>query len=325
MTPLLGTFSVGSARGYGRETSAGVAGQQTYTTAGTYTFVVPAGVTSVSVVCVGASKQYSNQTNYGLGGGGLGYKNNITVVPGNSYEVVVSGANDGRGSHFINTSTVLGGQSISNSGGGTFVGDGGGNKEVAGGGGAVVGATVVGAAVVGAAVVWASEQATVVAQNLVQAGQQLTQFSLRVSLFIQCHISGGGRFGRGFKRQVQGRQHRNALTRLDLARVADLAHGGINLVHRRLKLRLAAGGAFEQVALPHDVHFQLLRAHGASFSGKVSGRRSSRASTRARAALSRDLSELRSWVRASTCSLSKALVRCNSSWRSNKRSTRSAT
>ena len=127
MTPLLGTFSVGSARGYGRETSAGVAGQQTYTTAGTYTFVVPAGVTSVSVVCVGASKQYSNQTNYGLGGGGLGYKNNITVVPGNSYEVVVSGANDGRGSHFINTSTVLGGQSISNSGGGTFVGDGGGN------------------------------------------------------------------------------------------------------------------------------------------------------------------------------------------------------
>ena len=54
------------------------------------------------------------------------------------------------------------------------------------------------------------------------------------------------------------------------------------------------------------------------------GRRSSRASTRARAAARRDLSESRSCVSDFTCSASRALVRRNSSWRTSKRSTRSA-
>tara|TARA_B100000214_G_C23891740_1_gene592125 strand:- start:63 stop:1004 length:942 start_codon:yes stop_codon:yes gene_type:complete len=56
------------------------AGQQAYTTAGSYTWTAPAGVTSVCVVCVGAG---------GAGGGALAYKNNITVVPGTGYAVVV--------------------------------------------------------------------------------------------------------------------------------------------------------------------------------------------------------------------------------------------
>src|SRR3989475_261557 len=56
----------------------------------------------------------------------------------------------------------------------------------------------------------------------------------------------------------------------------------------------------------------------------LEGRRSIRASTRARAALSRERSESRSWVRAATCSASSAFVRCSSSWRTSRRSTRSA-
>lgn len=60
-------------------------GQQAYTTAGTYSWIAPADVTSVSVVAVGSGSG-------GGGGGALAYKNNITVVPGTSYEVVVGAA-----------------------------------------------------------------------------------------------------------------------------------------------------------------------------------------------------------------------------------------
>ena len=110
------------------------AGQQSYTSAGTFTWTAPAGVTSVCAVCVGAG---GNETTAGGdGGGGLGWKNNIPVVPGQSYQVVVgaqgtSGAN-GQDSYFINTSTVKGGGGSiggTNNGGtgGDYVGDGGGN------------------------------------------------------------------------------------------------------------------------------------------------------------------------------------------------------
>lgn len=51
-----------------------------YTAAGTYTFVVPAGYTSISAVCVGAG---------GLGGGALSYTNGIATTPGESLTVVV--------------------------------------------------------------------------------------------------------------------------------------------------------------------------------------------------------------------------------------------
>ena len=71
-------------------------GQQSYTSAGAFTWTAPAGVTSVCAVCVGAGGNES--TAAGDGGGGLGWKNNIPVVPGQSYQVVVgaqgtSGAN----------------------------------------------------------------------------------------------------------------------------------------------------------------------------------------------------------------------------------------
>lgn len=116
-------------------------GQQAYTTAGTYSWTAPAGVTSVCVVCVGGGGggwNGQNNNSRGGGAGGLGWKNNITVVPGNSYTVVVGVGEQGGGiggtSYFINTSTVagIGGQgdatgNPSRTSGGGYVGDGGGN------------------------------------------------------------------------------------------------------------------------------------------------------------------------------------------------------
>ena len=130
-----------------------IPGQQAYTTAGTYSWVAPAGVTSVSVVCIGGGAG-SDSSNCG-GGGGLGYKNNITVIPGNSYTVVAgdTGSNgrvNGGDRYFISLATVAGyGGTKGTPGiGGSYVGDGGGNggnggsngKGGGGGGGGYSGA-----------------------------------------------------------------------------------------------------------------------------------------------------------------------------------------
>ena len=131
-------------------------GQQAYTSAGTYSWTCPSGVTSVSVVCIGGGGG-GNGGGYGVGGagggggGGLGYKNNISVTPGQSYTVVVGGggagdywngppystdpADNGGDSYFIDATTVKGGGGGGGNGnsgaaggsGGTYVGDGGGN------------------------------------------------------------------------------------------------------------------------------------------------------------------------------------------------------
>lgn len=74
-------------------------GQDAYTTAGTYTWTCPAGVTSVSVVCIGAGG--TTDTSYGGCAGSLAYKNNITVTPGQNYTIVVGATN---------TTTTSGGQ-----------------------------------------------------------------------------------------------------------------------------------------------------------------------------------------------------------------------
>lgn len=117
-------------------------GSASYTTAGSYTWTCPSGVTSISVVAVGACG-YGTGTPNGTGGG-LGWKNNIAVTPGTGYTVVVgavgtSSTINGGSSYFINTSTVAGGGgsggSTAASGplygtaatGGGYIGDGGGN------------------------------------------------------------------------------------------------------------------------------------------------------------------------------------------------------
>ena len=138
-------------------TLTGLAGSSaTYTAAGTYSWVAPTGVTSVSVVCVGGGGGGSSgyiYSGYTAGSGGsLGYKNNYTVTPGSSYTVVVgaggtgqNGYNDyqapppvptnGGNSYFVNTSTVKGGGGIYS--GQSYVGTGGGlgGNAAAGGGG----------------------------------------------------------------------------------------------------------------------------------------------------------------------------------------------
>ena len=81
--------------------TAQVVGQVAYTTAGTYCWVAPAGVTKVSIVAVSGGGGSGYGFNYcccgsrvyvsapGGGGGGLGYKNNVSVSPGGSYQIVV--------------------------------------------------------------------------------------------------------------------------------------------------------------------------------------------------------------------------------------------
>ena len=117
-------------------------GEHVYTTAGTHTWTAPAGVTEVSVVCVGTGGMPSGYQASG-GGGGLGWKNSISVIPGQGYTVVVGArgtygsfpGNSGGDSYFINDTIVKGGggeggSSTSHqipSAGGDYVGDGGGN------------------------------------------------------------------------------------------------------------------------------------------------------------------------------------------------------
>jgi len=128
-------------------------GQVQFTTPGTSTWVAPAGVTEVSVVCVGGGGGGSQSTNAGsgAGGGGLGWRNRILVTPGVGYTVQVgaggtrpattsngSGGNGGQ-SFFISPQLVAGngGTGALDNGssaraGGTFVGDGGGNGGAGG-------------------------------------------------------------------------------------------------------------------------------------------------------------------------------------------------
>lgn len=113
-------------------------GQVAYTTPGTYSWVCPAGVTSVCVVCVGAATTAYGADVGGGGAGALGYKNNISVTPGNSYTVVVgavsSDPNSAAGdSYFINVYTVKGGGSPNYYTRSTYTGDGGGQGGTGGG------------------------------------------------------------------------------------------------------------------------------------------------------------------------------------------------
>jgi hypothetical protein len=132
-----------------------VSGEAVYTTPGTFSWIAPAGVTNVSVVAVGGGGRGGGGVylggGAGGGGGGLGWKNNISVTPGQSYTVVVGAGGAavtqaGGSSYFISTSTVAGfggqGGGVVSHAGGTYVGDGGGNggaapfvSSVPGGGG----------------------------------------------------------------------------------------------------------------------------------------------------------------------------------------------
>jgi len=87
----------------------------TYTTAGTYSWVAPSGVTSVAVVAVGGGGKggpnfscpcFGDLGGRGGGGGALVYKNAYSVTPGASYSLTVGAAGtsqDGGDSFFVST------------------------------------------------------------------------------------------------------------------------------------------------------------------------------------------------------------------------------
>lgn len=81
-------------------------GQEAFTTPGTYSWTAPAGVTSVCVVCVAGGDGGVYLPNNGgfrqvrSGRGGcLVYSNNVSVTPGQTYQVIVGagGVNGGQG------------------------------------------------------------------------------------------------------------------------------------------------------------------------------------------------------------------------------------
>lgn len=111
----------------------------TYTTAGTYSWVVPTGVTSVAAVAIGAGGGARGGTSCRSGGGGgLAYVNGISVTPGETLTVTVGAG--GVGSNGTG-STTDGGNSTLKRGCTTLVGAGGGKGTP---GGYVGGAPIVG-------------------------------------------------------------------------------------------------------------------------------------------------------------------------------------
>ena len=149
------TFTVNGVASNWSVTTLAAIGQQLYNSPGGHSWVCPAGVTSVSVVCIGGGNGGGGDNSPTIqgAGGGLGYRNNIPVTPGQSYTVVVGAAGvgglpgsaggPGGTSYFKDTSTVLGGGGNIQSGkqaGGSFVGDGGGNGGARNSVGYVVGA-----------------------------------------------------------------------------------------------------------------------------------------------------------------------------------------
>lgn len=76
-----------SANSNSTATVVAVTGQAAYTSPGTYTFVIPAGVTSISAVAVGGGAA-GGGGGIGGSGGGLSYNNNYAVTPGDSWFVI---------------------------------------------------------------------------------------------------------------------------------------------------------------------------------------------------------------------------------------------
>jgi len=97
-------------------------GANEYTSSGTYTFIVPAGITSISAVAVGAGSSGFGIISSGTGGA-LRYLNNYAVTPGQAITVQVNGG-DGYTSSLTASSTIILSAGLGNL---NCVGTGGGN------------------------------------------------------------------------------------------------------------------------------------------------------------------------------------------------------
>ena len=130
-----------------------VSQQAIFNICGTYTWVCPSGVTTVSILCVGAGGGGATGApglGGGGGGGGYAYASSYTVTPGTSYTLVVGCAgspnNSGGDSYFINTSTLRGGGGAA---GGTGTAGASQTSGAAAGGGYTVGPGVTGGGATG--------------------------------------------------------------------------------------------------------------------------------------------------------------------------------
>lgn len=99
-----------------------------YTSSGSYTYTVPTGVTNVSVVCIGAGGGGGLGNSGQAGGGGaLAYRNNITVVPGQTASITVGsggGTNGSSGTAGGSSSFTYDGTTTTAGGGGGATNDG---------------------------------------------------------------------------------------------------------------------------------------------------------------------------------------------------------
>lgn len=122
-------------------------GQIAYTTPGGYTFVVPAGVTSISVLCIGGGAGCVGDGSVSGQGGTTSYVNNAAVTPGQSIQVGVAAGRVGAPTQIQSTASYLSGICQASSGNadvsyigpniGTFnLGGAGGDQEQGAGGGA---------------------------------------------------------------------------------------------------------------------------------------------------------------------------------------------
>ena len=119
----------------GGENSTNIPNTHTNVTGTNYNWTCPPDVYYVHALCIGGGA-CNTGSGIGGGGGGLGWKNNIPVVPGQTYPLKVGRGGHGNSnahSYFISQSTVKG-SGGSGSSGGTYIGDGGGN----GGGGSIL-------------------------------------------------------------------------------------------------------------------------------------------------------------------------------------------
>lgn len=122
----------------------------TYTTPGTYSFVVPSGVTSISMVAIAGGAGGGNFLNGGLrNGGNLRYRNGYSVTPGSTLTIVVGAGGfggdasnaygTGGGISSVNDGTTViatnGGGSGGTGGTGNYGGGGAGGYSGAGGSG----------------------------------------------------------------------------------------------------------------------------------------------------------------------------------------------
>lgn len=135
-TNAIGT---GPASAASNSVTAAVVGQQAYTTPGSYSWVVPTGVTKVSVVAIGAGAP-KGSNGYAGAGGGLAYGNNISVTPGETITVVVaSGTYSGSYTRAVNSTFNRGGTAlVYGESGGWYTGYGSGYGGYGTGGGTAV-------------------------------------------------------------------------------------------------------------------------------------------------------------------------------------------